>query len=72
MEHALEEHLFILSDSLAVGMQIKNKYVAKCVEDIKRVRRLPLKGNYHSKPIGPNSHRKFEFKPWSKLNRGLK
>ncbi|XP_041474973.1 ubiquitin carboxyl-terminal hydrolase 24-like isoform X2 [Lytechinus variegatus] len=36
MEHALEEHLFILSDSLAVGMQIKNKYVAKCVDDIKR------------------------------------
>ncbi|XP_071490931.1 ubiquitin carboxyl-terminal hydrolase 24-like [Diadema antillarum] len=36
MEHALEEHLVILSDSLAVGMQIKNKYVAKCVDDIKR------------------------------------
>ena len=38
LQHALEEQLAILSDSITVNMTVKHKYIGKCVGDIKKVR----------------------------------
>lgn len=40
VQQALEEHLGILSDAYAVKEAVKRNYIIKCIEDIKKVRRL--------------------------------
>ncbi|XP_071800380.1 ubiquitin carboxyl-terminal hydrolase 24-like isoform X2 [Asterias amurensis] len=36
LQHALDEQLVILSDSFTVNMTVKQKYISKCVGDIKK------------------------------------
>lgn len=40
VQQALEEHLGILSDAYAVKETVKRSYIIKCIEDIKKVRRM--------------------------------
>ncbi|XP_071953763.1 ubiquitin carboxyl-terminal hydrolase 24-like [Antedon mediterranea] len=72
LEHALKEHLTILSESYSINMQVKNKYICKCVEDVKRgtlvvpaMRQLHLiakgKNNKYDKSIPTDLHKNHDI-----------
>ncbi|XP_033116308.1 ubiquitin carboxyl-terminal hydrolase 24-like [Anneissia japonica] len=72
LEHALKEHLTILSESYLINMQVKNKYISKCVEDVKRgslvvpaMRQLHLiakgKNNKYDKSIPTDLHKNHDI-----------
>uniref|UniRef100_A0A8D0AJU7 Ubiquitin carboxyl-terminal hydrolase 24 n=1 Tax=Sander lucioperca TaxID=283035 RepID=A0A8D0AJU7_SANLU len=47
VQQALEEHLGILSDAYAVKETVKRSYIIKCIEDIKKVRRVCHSLGFH-------------------------